>query len=171
VNQPSIDRELWSPDRLRRHGRTKDEYAFETQSPTDPPMVVEVEGLHRDFLERLWKLMLICEKIKRTIRGRARVIIENAPCHFATIDSEAPIRHLLAMARVKEWNRFQCVWIPNDLLLGSLGQCRVMAGMRGGRTIVEEDGLWFDGTDGSPVFVSVRLGREWMGKGLGFLGH
>ena len=70
------------------------------QFPTNPPMVVEVEGLGRDFLERVWKLMLISEKIMRTMHGRARVIIENAPCHSATIHSEAPIRHLLAIAKV-----------------------------------------------------------------------
>ena len=58
------------------------------QFPTNPPMVVEVEGLGRDFLERVWKLMLISEKIMRTMHGRARVIIENAPCHSATIHSE-----------------------------------------------------------------------------------
>jgi hypothetical protein len=136
-------------------------------SPTNPPMVVEVEGLHRDFLERLWKLMLICEKIKRTMHGRARVIIENAPCHFATIDSEAPIRHLLAMAKVREWNQFQCVWIPSNLLLGNLGQCRVIAGMRRSQTIVDEDRFWLRGHDGTHEFVSATLGRDWVIRQLG----
>jgi hypothetical protein len=41
-------------------------------------MAVEV-NLERDFLERLWKLMLICEKIRVTMHGRAHVIIEDAP--------------------------------------------------------------------------------------------
>jgi hypothetical protein len=27
--------------------------------------------------------------------------------------------------------------------------------------------MWFEGTDGSHLFVSVRLGREWIGRELG----
>ena len=60
-------------------------------------------------------------------------------CTFVTIHSEAPIRYLLAMAGVKEWHELQCVWIPSDLLLGNLGQCRVTAGMRASQTIVDQD--------------------------------
>ncbi len=136
------------------------------QWPSDETMAVEV-NLERDFLERVWKLMLICEKIKRTMHGRARVIIENAHCDYVSILSEAPIQRLLAMARVKEWCQLQCVWIPNDLLLGNLGQCRVMAGMRGSQTILDQDGLWFEGSDGSRnQFVSVRLGRDWVKQQL-----
>src|SRR5687767_5314238 len=82
------------------------------QWPSDETMAVEV-NLERDFLERVWKLMLICEKIKRTMHGRARVIIENAHCDYVCILSEAPIQRLLAMARVKEWCQLQGVWIPN----------------------------------------------------------
>ena len=46
--------------------------------PRDQIMAVEV-NLERDFLEHLWKLMLICEKIRVTMHGRAHVIIEDAP--------------------------------------------------------------------------------------------
>jgi hypothetical protein len=130
-------------------------------------MVVEVQGAERDLLERVWPLMLICKKIKRTMHGQARVIIENARCHYVTIHSDAPIRYLLAMTKVEEWNQFQCVWIPNDLMLGNLGQCRVMAGMRGSRTIVEQDGFWFEGSDGTRnEFVSARLSRNWVRQTL-----
>ena len=67
------------------------------QCPTNPPMVVANRGLERDFLERIWKRMLICKKIKRTMYGRARIIIENARCEFVTIHSEAPIRYLVGV--------------------------------------------------------------------------
>ena len=47
-------------------------------------------------------------------------------------------------------------------LLGRLGQCRVMAGMRESQTIVDQDAVWFEGSDGnSNQFVAVRLGRDW----------
>jgi hypothetical protein len=39
----------------------------------------------------------------------------------------------------------QSLSIPNDLLLGMLGHCRVMGGMRKSQTIVEEDGFWLRG--------------------------
>ena len=66
--------------------------------PTHEPMVVQVD-LTADYLERTRKLMLICRKIRQTMRGRARVIIEGAPCLFVSIMSEAPIQRLLAMGR------------------------------------------------------------------------
>ena len=97
--------------------------------PTHEPMVVQVD-LTADYLERTRKLMLICEKIRQTMRGRARVIIEDAPCRFVSIVSEAPIQRLLAIGRVKEWCQLQSIWIPEGFLLGELGHCRVMAGMR-----------------------------------------
>jgi len=82
-------------------------------------------------------------------------------------DWEAPMRRLLAMARVKEWDQFQWPWIPGDLLLGNLGQCRVTAGMRGSRTILDQDGLWFHVSDGAHQFVSVRLDRGWVKSSVG----
>ena len=76
----------------------------------------------------------------------------------------ATIKRLLAMARVQEWPQpqLQSVWIPSDLLLGNPGQCRVMAEMRASRAIVDQDGLWFEGTDGAHQFVSVKLGQSWV---------
>ena len=129
--------------------------------PTHEPMVVQVH-LTADYLERTRKLMLICQKIRQTMRGRARVIIEDAPCHFVSIMSEAPIQRLLAIGRVKEWCQLQSIWIPDDFLLGKLGHCRVMAGMRRNQTIVEEDGFWIRGHDGAHELVSVTLGKDWV---------
>ena len=115
-------------------------------------------------LVRVLKLILICEKIRRTMHGRGKVIVEDAPCQFISIMSEAPVQRLLWMARVKEWHQLQCLWIPDNLLLGRLGQCRVMAGMRRNQTIVEEDGFWIRGHDGAHEFVSVALGRDWVNR-------
>jgi hypothetical protein len=130
--------------------------------PNDTVMAVEVD-LEQQFLERVWKLMLICEKIQRTMHGKAKVVIDNACCQYVTIHSEPPIRWLLSMAKVDAWCQLQCLWIPNDLLLGRLGQCRVMAGMRENRTIVDQDAVWFEESDGNrDQFVSVRLGRDWL---------
>src|SRR5262245_10448832 len=126
--------------------------------PTHEPMVVEAQ-LEEGFLERVWKLMLICEKIRRTMHGRAKVVIEDAHCQYVSIMSEAPIHRLLSMARVTEWHQLQCLWIPDNLLLGRLGQCRVMAGMRKSQTVVEEESFWLRGHDGAHEFVSVPLGR------------
>jgi hypothetical protein len=135
------------------------------ESPVNEPMVVEVK-LEHDFLERLWKLMLICEKIRVTMQGRAKVIIENACCHFVSIHSEAPIQRLLAKAKVKEWNQLHSLWVPSDFLLGNLGVCRAVAGMRGSQTIVNQDGLWFEGSDGTHYFSSVRSGKGWVKQQL-----
>jgi hypothetical protein len=128
-------------------------------------MVVEAE-LTAGFLERVWKLMLICAKIRRTMHGRARVVIEDAHCQYVPILSQAPIERLLSIARVREWRQLECLWIPENLLLGRLGQCRVMTGMRKSQTIVEEDGFWLRGHDGASEFVSVALGRDWVNREL-----
>jgi hypothetical protein len=119
------------------------------------------------FLERVWKLMLICEKIRRTMHGPAKVVIEDAPCQYASILSQAPIERLLSMAKVEEWRQLKCLWLPENLLLGRLGQCRVMAGMRKSQTIVDEDGFWLRGHDKTHEFVSVTLGRDWVIRQMG----
>ena len=129
-------------------------------------MAVEVQGVEPDFLERVWKLMLICEKIKRTMHSRGRVIIENARCQYVTVYSDGPIRYLLAMTKVTEWSQFQCVWVPSGLLLGNLEQCRVMAGMRS-QAIVEQDGFWFEGSDRTGnQFEWARLSRDGLRENL-----
>ena len=107
--------------------------------------------------------MLICRKIRQTMSGRARVIIEGAPCLFVSIMSEAPIQRLLG--GVKEWSQLQSVWIPEDFL-GKGGHYRVMAGMCRNQTVVEEDGFWIRGHDGTHELVSVALGRDWVNREL-----
>jgi hypothetical protein len=67
------------------------------------------------------------------------------------------------MARVKDWDGFTCLWVPENFYIG---ECRVMAGIRRGSTHIEEDGLWFEGTDGSDQMASVRLGRAWVMREL-----
>jgi hypothetical protein len=129
-------------------------------------IAVEVD-LERDFLERAWKLILICEKIRRTMHGRAKVIIENARCDFISIHAEATMQRLVAMARVTCWDEVRWVWMPAGFHLGKGGLCRVMAGMRGSQTIVDQDGLWFEGSDGTHQFRSVRLSKEWVKQELG----
>ena len=53
--------------------------------------------------------------------------------------------------------------MPDDF---RIEECRVLAGMRSTSTLIEDDSLWFEGSDGSQLFVSVRLGKEWIGSEL-----
>jgi hypothetical protein len=135
------------------------------QWPSNEPMVVEVY-LERDFLERVWKLMLICEKIRRTMYGPAQVTIQNGRGNYVSIQSEAVVRRLVAMARVKEWNEVHWLWVRDDFLLGNIGRCLGLAGLRS-QTVIDQDEVWFEGTDmSSNQFVSARLTRDWVRKEL-----
>jgi len=171
VEAKGVDNELWSFARLRPMGEHKANSSkpkrllLRLQWPTEEPLVVEM-NIEADFLERVWKLMLICEKIRRTMRGPAKVIIENAPCHYIAIYGRAPIQRLLVMAKVKEWHQLQFLWIPRDFQLGRIGNCRLIAGMRESWTIVDENGFWIEGRDGNHQFMSIKLGREWMRQNL-----
>ncbi len=88
------------------------------QFPIHEPMVVEAD-LTAGFLERVWKLMLICQKIRRTMHGRGKSDHRGCPCHYVSILSEAPIERLLAMAKVKEWRHLQCIWIPDGFFFSA----------------------------------------------------
>ena len=79
----------------------------------------------------------ICDKIKQTM--------------------PPSIHRLISLARAKDWEDFKGLWVPEDFRIEG---CRVLAGMRSTCTLIEDDGLWFEGSDGSQLFVSVRLGRE-----------
>ena len=126
-------------------------------------MVFEVE-LGREYLSRCWKLMLICGKIKQTMQGVAgRVSIQNHHGSYIWIFSPTSIHRLVSLARAKGWEDFRCLWVPEDFRLEG---CRVLAGMRSTCTLIEDDGLWFEGSDGSELFVSVWLGKEWIGREL-----
>ena len=88
--------------------------------------------------------MLICDKIKQTM--------------------PPSIHRLISLARANDWEDFKGLWVPEDFRIEG---CRVLAGMRSTCTLIEDDGLWFEGSDGSQLFVSVRLGKEWLGRELG----
>ena len=135
------------------------------QWPSDEPMVMEVD-LEREFLERVWKLMLICEKIGRTMYGPAQVTIQNGRGNYVSIQSEAVVRRLVAMARVQEWSEVHWLWVRDDFLLGNIGRCLALAGLRS-QTVIDQDELWFEGTDmSSNQFVSERLTRDWVREEL-----
>jgi len=59
--------------------------------------------------KRVWKLMLIWGKIRRTMHGRGKVIVEDSPCQYVPILSDELIQRLLSMARVTEWHQLQCL--------------------------------------------------------------
>ena len=84
----------------------------------------------------------IGEKIKRTLAWPGHNHHRERPLPFRGHPHETPICHLLAMAEVKEWNQFQCIWVPRDPTFWNLGQCRVVVGVRrGSQTIVQQDGF------------------------------
>ena len=122
--------------------------------PSMDKMVVAVE-LGREYLGRCLKLMLICGKIKHTMQGTGRVTIQNHHGSYIWIFSPTSIHRLVSLA--------QSLWVPEDFRIEG---CRVLAGMRSSCTLIEDDGLWFEGTDGSHLFVSVPLGRDWVGESL-----
>ena len=129
------------------------------QLPADSRMVVQVSR-QREFLERCLKLMLICERIKRTMGGSGQVVIESHSQLYVWIHSEIAIQRLVSKARVRDWESFKCLWVPGDFYIGD---CRVMAGVRRDTTHVDEEGLWFEGRDGRPSHMeSVRLSQSWL---------
>jgi len=131
--------------------------------PSMDKMVVAVE-LGREYLGRCLKLMLICGKIKQTMQGTGRVTIQNHHGSYIWIFSPTSIHRLVSLACVKDWEDFKSLWVPEDFRIEG---CRVLAGMRSSCTLIEDDGLWFEGTDGSHLFVSVPLGRDWVRRELG----
>ena len=131
--------------------------------PSMDKMVLAVE-LGREYLGRCLKLMLICGKIKQTMQGTGRVIVQNYYGSYIWIFSPTSIYRLVSLARVKDWEDFKSLWVPEDFRIEG---GRVLAGMRSSCILIEDDGLWFEGTDGSHLFVSVRLGRDWVRRELG----
>jgi hypothetical protein len=65
----------------------------------------------------------------------------------------------MAKAGVKDWPAVQYVVFPEGLLLGKWGACVVLAGMRS-QTLIDQTGLWFQGTDGRTKYISVKVDRE-----------
>ena len=89
--------------------------------------------------------------------GAGRVTIQNHDGNYVWIFNPASIHRLVSLARVRDWEDFKCLWVPEDFRIEG---CRVLTGMRSTCTLIEEDALWLEGTDGSHLFVSVRLGSE-----------
>jgi hypothetical protein len=69
--------------------------------PTDEPMVVEVEGIERDFLERVWKLMLNLREDQRNGAWSRKGHHRGYPYNDVAIVSKPPIERLLATARAR----------------------------------------------------------------------
>jgi hypothetical protein len=86
----------------------------------DPPMIVEA-NLDHEFLERVSKLVLICDKIRRTMNGPATVTIDNSRGEYVLLESEAVVQGVMAKAGVENWQAVQYVVIPEGLLLGRWG--------------------------------------------------
>jgi hypothetical protein len=73
----------------------------------------------------------------------------------------------MAKAGVEDWQAVQYLVIPDELMLGNLGACLVMAGMRRSQTLIDREGLWFQGNDGVTAYVSVRVDRQGAGEASG----
>jgi hypothetical protein len=132
------------------------------KEPCDHPMVVEA-NLDQDFLERVRKLMLICEKVRRTMNGPAKVTIDNSGGTYVLLESQGVVRGVMAKAGVKDWQAVRYVVVPEGLLLGKWGTCLALAGMRS-RTLIDQAGLWFEGADGRTEYVSVKVDREGLNR-------
>ena len=65
----------------------------------------------------------------------------------------------MAKAGVEDWQAVQYLVIPDGLMLGDIGACLVLAGMRRSQTLIDQDGLWFQGNDGTREYLSVRVDR------------
>jgi hypothetical protein len=61
-------------------------FAVFDHPPCDRPMVVE-GNLHYQLLERVSKLVLICEKVRRTMNGPAKVTIESSRDEYVSLES------------------------------------------------------------------------------------
>ena len=122
------------------------------EHPSDRAIVVEAR-LDRDYLERVFKLVLICHKIRKTMYGAATVTIGSGCGPFVLLDSQQAVKWIIAKAGVKEWRAVQYVTIPNNLMLGSMGGCIVLAGMR---------------SSTYPLILLCRLVRCWNCSRLGF---
>ena len=101
MESKAIDKGLLPPDSLSPMGEYKANIDYQArrllvrlQCPRSETMFVEA-CIAPGFLERVWKLMLICEKIRRTMHGRAKVVVEDAPCQYVSILSQAQIERLL----------------------------------------------------------------------------
>jgi hypothetical protein len=56
------------------------------------------QNVDHQFLERAQKLVLICQKIRRTMNGPAKVIIDNSRGNYVLLESEGVVRGVMAKA-------------------------------------------------------------------------
>ena len=129
------------------------------EHPFEQPMVVEA-SLDRDYLERALKLVLICNKIRKTMHGAAKITIGSGCGPFVLLDSKQVVHWVMAKAGVKEWHAVQYITIPDGLMLGNMGRCVVLAGMRSSTVVIDEDGLWFQGKDDRYQYSTVKVSRQ-----------
>jgi hypothetical protein len=133
------------------------------EHPSEQPMVVEA-SLDRDYLERALKLVLICHKIRQTMHGAAKVIIGSGCGPYVLLDSKQVVQWVIAKAGVKEWQAVQYVVVPDDLLLGKIGRCLVLAGLRSSTVVIDEVGLWFRGKDDTRQYCSIKVDRQGLNR-------
>jgi hypothetical protein len=103
------------------------------------------------------------KNIRRTMNGPARITIDTSR-EYEVLESQRVIRWVMAKARVKEWQGVQYVVIPDNLMLGDMGACLVLAGMRKSQMLIDPEGLWFRGNDGTREYVSVKVDRQALEK-------
>ena len=65
---------------------------------------------------------------------------------------------------MKDWQEVQYLVIPDGLMLGDVGACLVLAGMRRSQTLIDEDGLWFQENDGTREYVSLKVDSQGLDK-------
>jgi hypothetical protein len=128
-------------------------------------MIVEA-SLDHDFLVRALKLVLICAKIRRTMHGSASVTIQTSRGVYVMLEDRRVTQWVITNARARDWNTVEYLIVPDDLLLGKIGRCLVMAGMQSW-TVIDEEGLWFEGKDDTTHYSSVKIDRQGLSRLVG----
>jgi hypothetical protein len=97
------------------------------------------------------------------MNGPARITIDTSR-EYVVLESQRVIRWVMAEAGVKERQGVQYVVIPDNLMLGDMGACLVLAGMGKSQMLIDPEGLWFRGNDGTREYVSVKVDRQALEK-------
>jgi hypothetical protein len=106
----------------------------------------------------------LADRAKHYPRQLSRVTIESGRGPYVLLDSQPVVKWVIAKAGVKEWQPVQYVAVPDDLLLGSIGRCLVLSGMRSSTVVIDEDGLWFQGKDETAQYTSVKIDRQGLNR-------
>jgi hypothetical protein len=94
------------------------------------------------------------------MHGAAKITIGSGCGLFVLLDSKQVVQWVMAKSGVKEWHAVEYVTIPDDLMLGNLGRCIVLAGMRSSTVVIDEDGLGFEGKDERHQYSTVKVNRH-----------